>query len=110
MQKHMTRAGKTKIECVMGDGPSFMYWRRERAAGIQGLEARGDRAKFTKEREDGPPLPWVIMWRGTWRETFGAELPEALKMRGYVFWDCKRLVKSGGKDKLVSIWREARPD
>ncbi len=108
MQRHMARAGKTKIEHVIGYGPSLLFRRRQFIAGDDLPEARGSKLPFDGDREDGPPLPWVIMWQGKWRVAFGALLPEDLKLKGYVFWDSKRMVESGGEDSLMQIWWEER--
>ncbi|KAK3903230.1 hypothetical protein C8A05DRAFT_43502 [Staphylotrichum tortipilum] len=106
MQKHMTRAGKTKFEQVLGFGPAWPFRRDQHGNEAERAEARGDRMRFDRDREDGPPLPWVAMWQGKWRNVFGDQLPEALKIRGYVFWDSKRLVRTGGKDTLMNMWWE----
>ena len=67
---------------------------RDLAEGVEKLPFPGD-------NEDGPPLAWVITWRGKYSNTYGEDIPNSLKAWGYGFWDGKRLVKSG--------WLKAEP-
>ncbi|KAL2262529.1 hypothetical protein VTK26DRAFT_1059 [Humicola hyalothermophila] len=64
-------------------------------------EARKDRVAFAGDTEDGPPLAWVIGWCGRYCNTHGPIIPAELKAWGYVSWDRRRLIKSGGKDAVL---------
>ncbi|KAK4034323.1 hypothetical protein C8A01DRAFT_49262 [Parachaetomium inaequale] len=75
--------------------------------------SEGDRAEAARERmpflgdgEDGPPLAWVIIWRGTYSNTYGGVIPSSLRGWGYVFWDARRLAGRGGemKRELRRAW------
>jgi len=61
---------------------------------------------FTGDREDGPPLAWVVIWGGTYSNMYGDMVPDSLQEWGYVFWDAGRLVESGGEQELRREWAE----
>ncbi len=63
-------------------------------------EYRGDELLFDGDKEDGPPLGWVTLWRGVYGNEYGQMLPRPLQEFGYVFWDAERLVKSGGEARI----------
>jgi hypothetical protein len=56
---------------------------------------------FKRDHEDKPPLGWVLLWRGQYSSRYGGAAPEHLKDWGYVFWDCRRLSESGGKEAVL---------
>ncbi|KAK4237487.1 hypothetical protein C8A03DRAFT_44656 [Achaetomium macrosporum] len=64
-------------------------------------EARGEKLAFAGDTKDGPPLAWVIGWRGRYTNVYGPVIPAPLKAWGHVFWDCRRLVESKGKDAVL---------
>ncbi len=55
---------------------------------------------FSGDKEDGPPVAWAIIWRGIYSNWYGRMIPYSLQKWGYVFWDVKRIVKTGGKQRL----------
>ena len=59
-------------------------------------EYRCDKLLFTGDREDGPPLAWVLLWSGLYSNSYGDCIPVPLRNFGYVFWDAGRLEKTGG--------------
>jgi len=64
-------------------------------------EARRERLPFSGDIEDGPPLAWVIGWRGRFFNRYGVAVPAALKPWGHVFWDRRRLIDSKGTDAVL---------
>lgn len=84
-----------------------LSWRRQdhpsdddqAEAVLRKLPFPGDKA------EGGPPLVWVMMWKRTYINCYGDLIPGGLKAWGYVFWDARRTVRSGGKDALFPVWR-----
>jgi hypothetical protein len=74
--------------------------RREHPSEEDRAEARRERLPFLGDAEDGPPLAWVIVWRGRYSNEYGSVIDRRLKTWGYVFWDCRRLNESGGKKQL----------
>lgn len=68
-------------------------------------QRRRDPMPFLGDREgegaDAPPLAWVIMWRGQYKNEFGRSVKDRFKEWGFVFWDCKRLKESGKRKTLV---------
>jgi hypothetical protein len=100
MQKHMIRYTSFIEDC--------MTW------GVQGrrrdqypsdedhAQTRRDRILFLGDRDPhAPPLAWVMMWRGQYRNEFGRAVNGRFKRWGFVFWDCKRLDASGCKERLA---------
>ena len=71
-------------------------------------EARGERLPFLGDKENAPPLAWVILWRGRNSNQFGSRINSRYKSWGYVFWDRGRLNESGGKKQLVPLVRRRR--
>ena len=67
-------------------------------------QSNGDRMPFERDHEDKPSLAWVVLWRGRYSSWFGAGIPVSLKRWGYVFWDCRRLNTSRGKDVVLRVW------
>lgn len=68
-------------------------------------EACLDKLPFSGDKEDGPPLAWVTVWKGTYSNRFGDDVvPAALHAWGYVFWDAERLVLSRWKQALEFAW------
>ncbi|KAK3308332.1 uncharacterized protein B0T15DRAFT_410673 [Chaetomium strumarium] len=64
-------------------------------------EARREKLVFAGDTEDGPPLAWVIGWRGRYVNAYGPIIPAPLKTWGHVFWDRRRLIESKGKDEVL---------
>lgn len=83
-------------------GRTNQYFRRERLP-LEGdeMEARRERLGFSREAEDGPPLAWVIYWRGKYSNRYGETVDPGLHKWGYVFWDKKRLVKMKGTEEVL---------
>ncbi|KAH6842393.1 hypothetical protein B0I37DRAFT_345361 [Chaetomium sp. MPI-CAGE-AT-0009] len=87
---------------------STQHRRRQRYPTAQDqAQTRRDRLPFPGDDDDpgGPPLAWVIMWRGQYKNEYGRAIEDRFKKWGYVFWDCKRLNASGRKEKLASDLR-----
>jgi hypothetical protein len=85
---------------------NIMRWtnqccRRERYP-LEGdrLEARRARFPFSGDAEDGPPLAWVIYWKGRYSNGYGGAIPASLQSWGYVFWDRERLRESKGREEV----------
>lgn len=68
------------------------------------LETARQKLPFAGDKEDAPPLAWVILWKGTYSNTYGDLIPDSLHAWGYIFWDVQRLVRSGGKQRLLRAW------
>ncbi len=64
-------------------------------------EARRERLAFSGDTEDGPPLAWVVGWSGRYVNRYGPAIPAARKAWGHVFWDRRRLIKSGGLNAVL---------
>ncbi|KAH6847556.1 hypothetical protein B0I37DRAFT_405501 [Chaetomium sp. MPI-CAGE-AT-0009] len=73
------------------------------------MEEARQRMPFLGDDEDAPPLAWVIIWRGTYSNTYGEVIPSVLQGWGYVFWDVQRLAAKGGemKKELRLAWSQA---
>lgn len=78
------------------------YFRRERHP-LEGdeLEARRARLPFSGDTEDGPPLAWVIHWRGRYSNSYGDVIQPSLQSWGHVFWDRGRLIRSKGTEEVL---------
>jgi hypothetical protein len=59
-----------------------------------------EKLPFSGNTEDGPPVAWAIIWRGIYGNWYGRMISYSLQKWGYVFWDVKRIVKTGGKQRL----------
>jgi hypothetical protein len=101
MQRYMIGGGA--IEYVL-EWTTQSARRAEHPREEDRMEARRERLPFSGDKEEGPNLAWVIMWRGIYRNLYGGILPESLKAWGYVFWDAKRMLKTKGKETLVRTW------
>ncbi len=64
-------------------------------------EARRERLPFSGDNEHGPPLAWVIGWRGRFLNRYGVAIPAALKPWGHVFWDRRRLIDIKGTNAVL---------
>jgi hypothetical protein len=71
-------------------------------------QSNGDGMPFERDHEDRPPLAWVVLWRGRYSSWFGGRIPISVKRWGYVFWDCRRLNTSRGKDVVLRVWPTQR--
>lgn len=69
-------------------------------------EASWEKLPFSEDKEDGPPLAWVEIWTGTFSNSYGDVIPPPMHDWGYVFWDKRRLVQSGGKRELKRMWTD----
>lgn len=58
-------------------------------------QQRRDAIPFKGDKENLPPLAWVTLWEGTYRNLFGSYIPDSFRDWGYVMWDAGRLVNSG---------------
>lgn len=54
---------------------------------------------------DAPPFAWWLMWRGTYSNRYGDEIPDKLREWGYVFWDRERIIGARARELLVDTWR-----
>ncbi len=71
------------------------------------LEATREELPFSGDREDGPPLGWVLAFKGTYSNAFGWYIPDSLQDWGWVFWDARRFAREGGlKGYLEAHWSE----
>ncbi|KAL2178450.1 uncharacterized protein P884DRAFT_276976 [Thermothelomyces heterothallicus CBS 202.75] len=95
MQKYM------RLQCVFIE--PILNWtsqdlrRREHPSEEDRAEARRERLPFLGDKEDAPPLAWVILWRGKYVNEYGDVIDYRLKKWGFIFWDCRRLNESGAK-------------
>jgi hypothetical protein len=104
MQQHMTWAlGHTIHNLLHNLGQGI---RRQQFPGSERdtAEAARQALPFLGDKEEGPPLAWVTIWRGTYSNTYGYLIPESFHTWGYVFWDAQRLAGSGGKQELQRVW------
>ncbi|KAK4144328.1 uncharacterized protein C8A04DRAFT_28016 [Dichotomopilus funicola] len=69
-----------------------------------------ERLPFAGDREDAPPLAWVIMWKGRYSNWYGDYIPQVFKLGGYVFWDRERLVKEAIKGPFLRAREEHQRD
>lgn len=78
------------------------FFRRERRP-LEGdrIEARRERLPFSGDVVDGPPLAWVIYWKGRYSNRYGDAVQDSLQHWGYVFWDRKRLIESKGIGEIL---------
>ncbi|KAL2019028.1 hypothetical protein VTK56DRAFT_10132 [Thermocarpiscus australiensis] len=90
------------IEPVL-DWTSQDMRRRRHPSEEDRAQARRERLPFLGDKEDSPPLAWVILWRGKYGNEYGDVIEHRFKTWGYVFWDCRRLNESGGKNHLRAL-------
>ena len=69
-------------------------------------EERGDPIEFTGDGASGPPLAWVLLWRGVYSNKCGEYVPLSVRQWGYVMWDERRW---NGLSGLVSKQWDAVP-
>jgi len=69
-------------------------------------ERRGDALTFTGDEPVpiGPPVAWVLSWRGRYFNLYGGYVPESLRRWGYVMWDEKRWNLLGAKGLIANKW------
>lgn len=53
----------------------------------------------------GPPFCWCLMWKGSYSNRYGDDVPEELRNWGYIFWDRERVVGSKARELLLHIWK-----
>lgn len=53
----------------------------------------------------GPPFCWFLMWKGTYSNRYGDDVPEELREWGYIFWDRERVVGSKARELLLHVWK-----
>ncbi len=82
--------------------PESQFFRRERHP-LEGdrIERRRERLAFSGDVEDGPPLSWVIYWRGRYCNWYAGSIVSRLQTWGHVFWDRKRLIKINGTKEVL---------
>jgi hypothetical protein len=68
------------------------------------LEIARQKLPVVGDMEDAPPLCWVIIWRGTYCNTYGGMITELLQGWGYIFWGAPQLMRSGGKRMIQLEW------
>ncbi|KAF4499962.1 hypothetical protein FAGAP_3844 [Fusarium agapanthi] len=59
---------------------------------------------FRGDGEHLSPLAWVIIWKETYSNFYGAYIMGSFREWGYVMWDAGRLISSGGADTLKTEW------
>jgi hypothetical protein len=59
--------------------------RREHPSEEDRAEARRERLPFLGDAEDGPPLAWVIVWRGRYSNEYGSVIDRRLKRGAMCF-------------------------
>jgi hypothetical protein len=100
MQKYVVLNPYFRFESAMGW--AYQDSRRETYPTEDDRAAdRRERLRFGGDTNDGPPLAWVVEWRGVYNNRFGCFLPESLKKWGHVFWDRKRLIRSQGIEHVL---------
>ncbi|KAK3902373.1 hypothetical protein C8A05DRAFT_15565 [Staphylotrichum tortipilum] len=92
--------GSGNIEHALGR-PNQAARRRRHPMDGDGSEAAWTRLIFYGDVENGPPLAWVIYWKGRYVNRYGDALEPSVQRWGHVFWDNKRLVKSQGLEELL---------
>ncbi len=103
MQRYHVRAGQ--YESVLGYVSQDMR-RLVRPSEGDLAEARREKLAFVSDTEDGPPLAWVMGWRGIYVNRYGPAIPAPLKTWGHVVWDRRRLIESKGKDVVLRARNE----
>ncbi|KAK3899646.1 hypothetical protein C8A05DRAFT_17951 [Staphylotrichum tortipilum] len=92
--------------CTVDTIANMMDWfaqdmaREEAPSERDEAEFRSDKMPFIGDREDAPPLAWVILWRGLYSNTYGDSIPAPLRNFGYVLWDAERLERTGGRRRV----------
>lgn len=84
--------------------PDYTPNAEDAAEGIDWLPFQGDKVPPT-----GPPLAWVILWRGRFVNVYGGYIPVPLKEYGWVVWDGCRLDSMGVREHIAGQWNAA-PD
>jgi hypothetical protein len=106
---HDTMSKMLRVYLVDGSGniehalsrPNQASRRRRNPQAGDGIEAAWERLTFDGDVETGPPLAWVIYWKGHYVNRYGDALEPSVQRWGYVFWDNRRLVKSQGLEELL---------
>lgn len=57
----------------------------------------------------GPPLAWVLLWKGKYVNKYGEYVPETLKASGWIVWDKRRLDSMGASKPIADQWKK-EPD
>jgi hypothetical protein len=52
-----------------------------------------------------PPFSWCLMWKGTYSNRYGDDIPDELRQWGYIFWDRERVIGSKARELLLRTWR-----
>ncbi|KAK3291624.1 uncharacterized protein B0H64DRAFT_367002 [Chaetomium fimeti] len=106
MQKYMVWHERFLEETMML--PTQWRRRSRHPSAEDQAQARRDRLPFVGDeqglmdgRSPAPPVAWVVMWRGQFKNEYGQAVDERFRKWGYVFWDCKRLKESGRRETLV---------
>ena len=53
---------------------------------------------------DAPPMAWTMIWSGTYSNSYGWCIPDALRRCGYIFWDAGTLEAAGGREVVEQQW------
>ena len=114
IQDHSTLATFTSNKLAVG---SLVSWVAETVDEIEqdrrrenwysdrdAAQDRRDDMPFNGDREDLPPLAWVMIWRGTYSNMYGEYLDEDLRDWGYIMWDASRVMNSGKAASLDKLW------
>lgn len=72
---------------------------QDAAEGVELLPFQGDNVPPT-----GPPLAWVLLWRGRYVNIYGGYIPVPLKEYGWVVWDECRLDSVGVRRLIAGQW------
>lgn len=115
MQEHISYSyiPLNAFDGVFGD-TNQMDRRRGRPSAKDRLQDARDPLPFRGDNDaDAPPLAWTTLWKDTYSNLYGFYTSNGLREWGYVFWDSKRLEKSGFRELLrkwqVDSW-ETWPD
>ena len=68
-------------------------------------DRRKDPMEFVGDT-DGPPLGWVLVCFGTYRNIYGRFMPVTVRRWGYVMWDENRWVELGAKHLVQQQWEK----
>jgi hypothetical protein len=94
-------SGYTLGQCLSSDAQMYRRFAADRLSEYEQAEIDKKKIVFTGDEVDAPPLAWVLLWGEEYSNWFGEVVPLSLHDWGYVFWDKRRLMETGGKDRVL---------
>lgn len=104
MDPPMSEALSAEAQIERRDEQNYTPNAQDAAEGVELLPFQGDTVPPT-----GPPLAWVLLWRGRYANIYGGYIPVPLKEYGWVVWDEVRLESMGVRKLVAGQWNTA-PD